>query len=65
MPREFTEVHLHEALDRVSVAIDYLEKSLGEHVLIQSDKEFELNVKRAVNSLADLYQKLGRADLTS
>ncbi|MCW8127387.1 hypothetical protein [Microbulbifer halophilus] len=54
--------HILEAIDRIHVAVEYLDNSLKGHPLIHSVNEFEKEVDRAIEILADLYQKVGIQD---
>ena len=51
--------HIHEAIDRIHVSIEYLESFIAEHPLIHSVAEFREEVERASEILAELYQKIG------
>ncbi len=50
----------HEALDRTHIQLSSLELALGEHPVIQSDGDAKALYDNAVESLAELYQVLGR-----
>lgn len=52
--------HIHEAIDRIDVAIHYLQASLAEHALIQAVAGYQAKVQDAINILSDLYQEIGR-----
>ena len=49
----------HEALDRAYIQLVNLESALGEHPVIIQEPEVSDLYDKAVESLADLYQKLG------
>lgn len=51
--------HILEAVDRVHVAINYLQSFLAEHALIHAVNEYEADVQTAIEILSDLYQKIG------
>lgn len=51
--------HIHEAIDRIHVAISYLQSTLAGHSLIGSVSEYEAQVQSAIKILSDLYQKSG------
>ncbi len=53
----------HEALDRTFVQLNNLENALGEHPVILSKKRARELYESAVDSLAELYQELGRISL--
>ncbi len=52
--------HIHEAIDRINVAINYLQSTLAEHALINAVSEYETKVQAAIEILAALYQEIGR-----
>lgn len=56
---ELNDGHIHEAIDRIDVSINYLQAALAEHPLINSVGAFEAEVQTAIEILADLYQKIG------
>ncbi len=59
---ELNDGHIHEAIDRIDVAINYLQSTLAEHSLINSVSEYEVEVQAAIKILSDLYQKIGLND---
>ncbi|MFQ5584148.1 MAG: hypothetical protein ACE5GL_06920 [Calditrichia bacterium] len=59
---ELNDGHIHEAIDRISVSIDYLQATLAEHPLIASVDKFGWEVQSSIEILANLYQKIGAID---
>lgn len=57
--------HIHEAIDRLDVSINYLQSTLAEHSLIGSVIEYEAQVQSAIEILSDLYQKIGQHEHVS
>ena len=57
--------HIHEAIDRIHVAISYLQSTLAGHSLIGSVSEYEAQVQSAIKILSDLYQKIGQHEHVS
>lgn len=62
---ELNDGHIHEAIDRIDVSIDYLQSALAEHPLINAVGAFEEEVQAAIRILADLYQRIGTYDHVS
>lgn len=62
---ELNDGHIHEAIDRIDVAINYLQSTLAEHSLINSVSEYEAKVQAAIKILSDLYQEIGLNDHVS
>lgn len=56
---ELDDGHIHEAIDRIDVSINYLQAALAEHSLIASVEAFNTEVQAAIDILANLYQKIG------
>jgi len=56
------EGHIHEVLDRLSVAQDQLDRALIQHPLVQAVPAFENRVQNAIEILAELYQEVGSFD---
>jgi hypothetical protein len=56
---ELNEGHIHEAIDRIHVATVYLQNSFVEHALIDSVNEFRVEIEKTIETLSDLYQKIG------
>lgn len=54
--------HIHEAIDRIEVSMNYLQAALAEHSLINAVEEFEAEVQAAISILANLYQRIGAYD---
>jgi len=54
--------HILEAMDRLHVACVCIDQILGKHPLLNSVSEFKSEVDKAVEALANLYQKLGQFD---
>lgn len=59
-PLQLDRAHYHEALDRVCVAAAYLEDQVGVHPVFVRHAELSALLDRAVGSLAELYQAIGR-----
>lgn len=59
---EINDGHIHEALDRIHVSMEYLECALKGHPLLASVSEFDNEINKAVEILADLYQRVGSFD---
>jgi len=57
--KEYGELHVHEALDRIFIQLQSLEIALDEHPVIKQDKRSQLLYRAAIDSLAELYQHLG------
>lgn len=51
--------HIHEALDRIFVAQNFLSQTLEEHPLIASIPEFNKKMGSAIAILAELYSEIG------
>ena len=62
---ELNDGHIHEAIDRIDVAINYLQSTLAEHSLINAVSEYEEKVQAAIKILSDLYQEIGMNDQVS
>jgi len=62
---ELNDGHIHEAIDRIDVSINYLQSALAEHSLINAVDAFEEEVQSAIKTLADLYQRIGVYDHVS
>lgn len=62
---ELNDGHIHEAIDRIDVSINYLQSALAGHSLINAVGAFEEEVKTAIRILADLYQRIGAYDQVS
>jgi hypothetical protein len=54
--------HIHEAIDRLHVAVQYLEATLAEHALIAAVPALAAEVDAAIDRLAALYQTIGQHD---
>lgn len=59
---EINDGHIHEALDRIHVSMEYLDTALKGHPLLASVSEFDNEINRAIEILADLYQRVGSFD---
>lgn len=59
---ELNDGHIHEAMDRIDVAIGYLQSALAEHSLIFAVGGFEEKVQASIEILAALYQEVGQHD---
>lgn len=57
--------HIHEAIDRIHVAIEHLHWVLHEHSLIKAVPAFQAEVASAIDILAGLYQTIGSYDHVS
>ncbi|GAC13680.1 hypothetical protein [Aliiglaciecola lipolytica] len=55
----------HEALDRTWILLNNLESSLGEHPVIKGNPQTTELYEKAVENLAQLYQKLGEISVES
>jgi hypothetical protein len=62
---ELNEGHILEAIDRIHVAIMYLESSLSEHALLGSVTEFQNEIGKSIDILGNLYQTVGSLDSIS
>ena len=56
---EIGEFYWHEALDRTSIAHDFVDDCVCEHEAVQSRPELQALAQKAVDALAELYQKIG------
>jgi len=63
--RKLNDGHVHEAIDRIDVSINYLQAALAEHALISAVENFDYDVQAAIEILADLYQKIGSFESVS
>ncbi len=57
--------HIHEVLDRLSVAEEYLEAFLAKHPLVEAVPAFSTDVDHAIEKLAELYQAVEKCDSVS
>lgn len=62
---ELNDGHIHEAIDRIDVSINYLQAALAEHALINAVAAYEAEVQAAIDILAKLYQRIGAHDHVS
>jgi hypothetical protein len=56
------EGHYFEAMDRASVAIDYLYQFIGSHPVLKKHKEARQIYEQAEEKLGELYQELGKLE---
>ena len=50
----------HEALDRASLAVDYVQETLADHQFLADHPDIKSKVDKAVELLAEAYQDIGR-----
>ena len=62
---ELNDGHIHEAIDRIHVAITYLSAALSEHPLLSSVDEFQNELEKSIDILGSLYQTVGNLDSVS
>ena len=59
---ELNDGHITEAVDRISVASEYVDQFLGNHPLIDSCSEFKGAVDDITSQLNKLYSRVGEFD---
>ena len=57
---EINDGHYFEAMDRASVAVDYIYQFLGSHPVLRKHDNLKEIYDQAENKLAELYQELGK-----
>jgi hypothetical protein len=57
--REVTEFHKHEALHTASIASDFFDRHLADHVAVQQDPEVKAAAEKISELLGDFYQLCG------
>ncbi len=64
MSKEYflNEGHIHGAIDRLSVAMEYLDSALAQYDAIAAVPEYGDRVQSAIEILAELYQEIGSFD---
>ncbi len=59
---EINNGHYFEALDRASVAIDYIYQFVGSHPVLKKHKKAKEIYDQAEEKLGELYQELGKLE---
>ena len=59
---EINHGHYFEALDRASVAVDYIYQFLGSHPVLRKHEKVKAIYEQAEQKLGELYQELGKLE---